>query len=50
MYKWLIVYNDGSQEVIEAEDLWGIHGWVDSDRVSCVVKLNCSENMGESHD
>ena len=38
--KWLITYDTGIQEVIEAEDFGDLHGKVDSDYVVAVVKLN----------
>lgn len=38
--KWLIVYDNGIQEIVEAEDLGDLHGKVDSDDVVMIVKLN----------
>ena len=30
--KWLIIYDNGIQEVLEADDFLDLHGKVDSDR------------------
>ena len=46
--KWLITYDSGIQEVIEAEDFGDLHGKVDSDDVIAVVKLN-SNIVAESY-
>ena len=38
--KWLIVYDSGIEEVVEAEDFLELHGKVDSDSVMSVIRLN----------
>lgn len=40
MSKWLIVYKDDEQEVIEADDFWDLHGKVDCDLVNAVVRVD----------
>ncbi len=38
--KWLITYDNGIQEVIEAEDFLDLHGKVSSDDVISITRLN----------
>ena len=38
--KWLVTYDNGIQEVMEAEDLLELHGKVDSDDVISITRLN----------
>jgi len=38
--KWLVTYDNGTQEVMDAEDFNDLHGKVDSDDVIAVVRLN----------
>ena len=46
--RWLITYDNGIQEVIEAEDFDELHRKVDSDDVITVVRLN-SNIVAESY-
>ena len=46
--KWLITYDTGIQEVMEAEDFNDLHGKVDSDDVIAIVRLN-SNIVAESY-
>ena len=36
---WLVIYANGDQETVEAEDLYELHNKVDSDRIVAVIKL-----------
>ena len=38
--KWLIVYEYGKQEIVEADDFHELHGKVDADDVVVAVKLD----------
>ena len=38
--KWLIVYDNGIEEVIDAEDFMDLHGKVNSDEVKAAIQLN----------
>lgn len=46
--KWLIIYDDGIQEVLEAGDFLELHEKVDSDRVTAAIQLN-SNVVAESY-
>ena len=39
MKKWLIVYESGSQEIVNAEDFIELHRKVDNDIVSAIIRL-----------
>ena len=38
--KWLIIYENSVEEVMEAETFLDLHGYLDSDEVKAVIKLN----------
>lgn len=39
---WLIIFTNGEQRIIEAEDFYGVHNQLDSNEVSAVIHLkNC---------
>ena len=40
MDRWLIIYRNGVQRVVEAEDFYGLHQIKDSRLVAVVVHLN----------
>lgn len=44
---WLVIYTDGQQEVIKAEDFYEIHTWVDCNNVIGVIRIkeDCNKEI-----
>ena len=40
MKKWLIIYESGYREIIEAEDFYDIHAKTDADQIVAAVRLD----------
>lgn len=44
---WLVIYTDGRQEVIKAEDFYELHTWVDCNNVIGAIRIkeNCNKEI-----
>ena len=47
MSRWLVSYDYGDQEIVEAEDFWELHEKVDCDRVDAVMKIKIQDGDGD---
>ena len=40
MHKWLIIFDNGAEKIVEGEDLYELHAQLDSDEIRAIVRLD----------